>query len=147
MFVLVYAALRLSVAGGWSLTRRRSPWVSPPAPHALPVGPLLFAAMIVGGFTIPSFIRFEPRIAQEAFGPPVVVLSLICLSLFSVGLYRAYQAYARTARVVRQWRENSTPVHHPQGLTIYKTGPDAPPLVVAGFWRPKLLISSSTSGV
>lgn len=146
-FVLAYAALRLSVAGGWSLARRRVPWMSPNALYALQVGPFLLAAMIVVAFTIPSFIRFEPRVVQEAFGIPVIVLSLVCLSLFGVGLYRAHQAYARTARIVRQWREDATFVNDPQGLPIYKTGPNAPPLVVAGFWRPKLLISSSTSSV
>jgi beta-lactamase regulating signal transducer with metallopeptidase domain len=145
MFVLTYVALRLSVAGGWSLTRKRLPWLSPNALYALQVGPFLLAAMIVGAFTVPSFIRFEPRVVQETFGPPVVVLSLMCLSQFSVGLYRAYRAYARTAHVVRKWRENAIAVNHPQGLPIYKTGPDAPPLVVAGFWRPRLLISSSAS--
>jgi beta-lactamase regulating signal transducer with metallopeptidase domain len=147
IFVLAYAALRLSVACGWSLTRRRLPWMSPNALYTLQVGPFLSAAMIVGAFTIPSFIRFEPRIVQEVFGPPVIVLSLICLSVLGVGLYRTCQAYARTARIVRQWRENATPVNNPQGLPIYKTGPAAPPLVVAGFWRPKLLISSSISGI
>jgi beta-lactamase regulating signal transducer with metallopeptidase domain len=147
MFVLAYAALRVSVACGWSLTRERLPWRSPYVLYALQVGPFVLAALIVGAFTIPSFVRFEPRVVQEVFGPPVLVLSLICLALLAVGLYRAYQAYARTARIVRQWRENATPIDDPLGRPIYKTGPDAPPLVVAGFWRPKLLISCSTSNV
>ena len=147
MFVLAYALLRLFVACGWRLTRQRAPWLSPNTLYTLQVGPFALAAIIVGAFTIPSFVRFEPHVVQEAFGPPVVVLSLICLVLFGVGFYRAYQAYARTARIVRRWRENATRIHDPQGLPIYETGPDAPPLVVAGFWRPKLLISSSTSSV
>jgi len=105
--------------------------------------------MIVGAFTIPAFVIFEPHVVQEAFGPPVIALSLICLSLLGVGFFRAYQAYARTARIVQQWRQNATPINNGDvnGLPIYETGPDAPPLVVAGFWRPKLLISSSTSRV
>ena len=41
----------------------------------------------------------------------------------------------------------TTPVPDAKGLPIYKTGPDAPPLVVAGFWRPQLMVSSSTSTV
>jgi Zn-dependent protease with chaperone function len=147
MFVLAYAALRLSVAGGWLLTWRRLPWLSSNVLYALQIGPFALAAMIVGAFTIPSFLQFEPRVVEEAFGPPVVVLSLVCLALIGIGLYRASQAYSRTARIVRQWRENAVPVDDPHGLPIYKTGPNAPSLVVAGFWRPKLLISSSTSGV
>lgn len=147
VFVLAYAALRLAVACGWTLTRQRSRWLSPNALYALQIGPFVLAAMIVGAFTIPSFVRFEPRVVQEAFGPPVVFLSLICFALFGVGLFRAYKAYARTTRIVKEWRQNATPIHDAQGLPIFETGPDAPPLVVAGFWRPKLLISSSTSRV
>jgi hypothetical protein len=147
VFVLAYAALRISVACGWSLTRQRFSWLSPNALYALQVGPFVLAALIVGAFTIPSFVRFEPRVVQEAFGPPVIVLTLICLALLGVGAYRTYQAYARTASIVRQWRQNATRIDHAQGLPIYETGPDAPPLVVAGFWRPKLLISSSTSRI
>src|SRR3954468_171671 len=138
VFVLAYAALRLSVACGWSVTQQRSRWLSPNVLYALQVGPFVLAAMIVGAFTIPAFVIFEPHVVQEAFGPPVVALSLICLSLLGVGFFRAYQAYARTARIVQQWRRNATPINNGDvnGLPIYETGPDAPPLVVAGFWRP-----------
>ncbi len=145
VFVLAYAALRLAVACGWSLTRQRFPSLSPNALYALQVGPFVLAALIVGAFTIPSFVRFEPRVVQEAFGPPVVVLSLVCLALFSVGSYRTRQAYTRTNRIVRRWRGEAKAVDGPNGVPICQTGPDAPPMVVAGFWRPKLLVSSSTA--
>jgi len=147
VFVLMYVGLRLFVACGWSLTRQRFPWLSPNALFALQIGPFVLAAMIVGAFTIPSFIRFEPRVVQEAFGPPVVVLSLACLAFFGVGFYRTYQAYERTKRIVREWRGDSQLVEGPKGVPICQTGPDAPPMVVAGFWRSKLLISSSTASV
>ncbi len=147
VFVLMYAALRLAVACGWSLTRQRFPWLSPNALYALQVGPFVLAAMIVGAFTIPSFVRFEPRVVQEAFGPPIVVLSLACLGFFGVGFYRTCQAYARSNRIVRRWRGEGKLVAGPKGVPICQTGPDAPPLVVAGFWRPKLLMSSSTASV
>lgn len=147
VFVLVYAALRLSVACGWSLTRQRLPWLSPNALYALQVGPFVLSAMIVAAFTVPSFLRFEPRVVQEAFGPPVVLLSLACLVFFGVGFYRTYQAYTRTNRVVGEWRGKARLMKGPKGVPMCQTGPDAPPMVVAGFWRPKLLISSSTATV
>jgi len=147
MFVLAYAGLRFAVAGGWTVTRKRLPWMSPNALYALQIGPFFLALIIVGFFTIPSYLRFEPRVVQEAFGPPVLLLSLICLFLIGLGTYRVWQAYARTARIVREWRAGATQVTDPQGLAIYKTGPSAPPFVVAGFWRPRLLVSSSTSTV
>jgi Zn-dependent protease with chaperone function len=55
--------------------------------------------------------------------------------------------FARTNAIVRDWCKNASPVQDARGLPIYKTGPDAPPLVVAGFWRPQLMVSSSTSTV
>ena len=109
VFVLAYAALRLAVACGWTLTRQRSRWLSPNALYALQIGPFVLAAMIVGAFTIPSFVRFEPRVVQEAFGPPVVFLSLICFALFGVGLFRAYKAYARTTRIVKSGARTPLP--------------------------------------
>jgi beta-lactamase regulating signal transducer with metallopeptidase domain len=115
--------------------------------YALQVGPFALATLIVGVFTIPSFIRFEPRVVEEEFGPPVVILSMVCLALLGVAICRAWVAYARTNSIVRDWCKNATPVQDAKGLPIYKTGPDAPPLVVAGFWRPQLMVSSSTSTV
>ena len=147
VFVLMYAVLRLSVAGGWSLTRQRFAWLSPNALYALQVGPFVLSVMIVAAFTVPSFLRFEPRVVQEAFGPPIVVLSLACLGFFGVGFYRTYKAYVLSRRIVEQWRGDGKQVEGPRGVPICQTGPNAPPLVVAGFWRPKLLISSSTAGV
>jgi Zn-dependent protease with chaperone function len=147
VFVLAYVLLRLVVACGWALTRQRLPWLSPNALYSLQVGPFAFAALIVGAFTIPSFIRFEPRVVEEEFGAPVIILSLICLTLLAGAAYRAWIAYARTNSIVREWRKSAAPVRNAGGIPIYQTGPDAPPLVVAGFWRPQLMVSSSTSTV
>ena len=61
VFVLMYAVLRLSVAGGWSLTRQRFAWLSPNALYALQVGPFVLSVMIVAAFTVPSFLRFEKK--------------------------------------------------------------------------------------
>ncbi len=145
VFVLSYTALRLCVAGFWRLNRRLYPSFPPNLLFALQVVPFVGAALIVGAFTIPSFLEFEPRVVQEAFGPPVLVLSLVCISIFGVGFYRALEAYRSTTRLVREWHRNAKPVPNAQDLPLYQTRADAPPFVVAGLWRPKLLMSSSTS--
>jgi len=84
--------------------------------------------------------------ASEEFGPPVIVLSLLCIALLGAGLYRALSAYLRTARLVRQWKRNATQVEDAV-LPLYQTGPDSPPLVVAGMLRPRLLVSCSTNNL
>jgi Zn-dependent protease with chaperone function len=151
VFVLVYVALRIAVAIGWPfaerLTRRISLSVPPNVLYAIQVGPFIAAALVVCSFTIPAFVRFEPRIVEEEFGFPVVLLSAAALALLAAGLYRGWIAYTRTSRLVSEWRANATPLEHQQHLHILKTGPGTPPLVVAGFFRQKLLISSSTAGL
>jgi hypothetical protein len=147
MFVLAYAVLRVAVACGWSAGKRRSQWMSPGVLYALQVGPFVVAATIVAAFAIPSFLRFEPKSVEEAFGLPVLALSAVCVWWLVMGGFRAWQAYARTARTVRQWHPQAKAAREASGLIIYETGRDAPPLAVAGFWRPKLLVSPSATRV
>ncbi len=147
VFVLAYVLLRLAVWCGWPtanrLMRRFSQTLSPNLLYALQVGPFIASGLIVLAFTVPSFLRFEPHAMEEEFGPPVVLLSIVFLGLLGAGLSRAGIAYFRTAKLVRQWRENATPISR----QVECTGPETPPLVVAGVFRSRLLISSSTSNV
>ena len=149
IFVLTYAFLRILVTVGWTVAERkpgRTLRIGPNALYLLQVGPFLAATLAVGCFAVPAFLRFEPMGASEEFGPPVIVLSLLCIALLGAGLYRALSAYLRTARLVRQWKRNATQVEDAV-LPLYQTGPDSPPLVVAGMLRPRLLVSCSTNNL
>jgi Zn-dependent protease with chaperone function len=148
VFVLVYALLRVLLECGTRLVNRLSigkpASVEPNGWYALQVAPFVTAAVATFLFAIPSFLHFEPNRMEEEFGAPVVVLSLLCLAVLGTGLYRAWLAYSRTAKTVSTWRENATIVSH-ERYDILETGPNTPPLAVAGLLRPKLLISSSAS--
>lgn len=149
IFLLTYASLRAIVAAGWKIAERKPGRVralGPNAVYLLQVGPFLASVLAVACFAIPAFLRFEPIGASEEFGPPVIALSLLCLGVFTAALYRALSAYVRTSRLVRKWKRGATAVQD-SPLPLFQTGPDSPPLVVAGMLRPKLLVSSSTSGL
>lgn len=149
IFLLTYASLRLLITAGWKAAARKPGRVSSLGSdtlYLLQVGPFLAAALTVACLAVPAFLRFEPRGASEEFGPPVILLSALCIGIFAAGAYRALAAYVRTARLVRQWKSSATAVQN-SPLPLYQTGPDSPPLVVAGMLRPKLLVSSSTSSL
>ena len=148
IFVLVYALSRLAVeCGTHLLVRYRNRWsslLSPNSWYAAQVGPFLLAGLVTCLFAVPSFLRFEPSHAEEEFGLPVLFLSLACSAILAAGLYRAWSAYSRTANTVRQWRTNATVISNDR-FEVLETGPDAPALVVAGLFRPKLLVSSTAT--
>jgi hypothetical protein len=147
-FVLAYAFTRVIMELGTRLALRYlGKWSSLTSPNtwfAVQLAPFVSATLVTFLFAVPSFIRFEPSHAEEEFGPPVLFLSLACLTLLAIGIYRAWSAYARTANTVRQWRENATPLNNDR-FEVLETGPNTPALVVAGLFRPKLLVSSTAT--
>ncbi|MGZ4789952.1 MAG: hypothetical protein ACXVZX_15635 [Terriglobales bacterium] len=148
VFVLVYALTRLAVECSTPLVvrhlKRGSSLLSPNTWYAVQVGPFLLATLVTCLFAVPSFIRFEPSYAEEEFGLPVLFLSLACVTILAAGLYRAWAAYSHTVYMVRQWRGVATPVSTGR-FDVLQTGPDAPAMVVAGLFRPKLLVSSTAT--
>jgi beta-lactamase regulating signal transducer with metallopeptidase domain len=148
MFVLVYALLRIASAALARLletsAKRYANGLSSNAWYALQVAPFLVAVGVVISFVIPAFLRFEPAVAEEEFGWPVLLLSGVCLLLLSVGLQRVWTAYTSTLQKVREWRQGSTVIRC-NDIEVWETGPDSPPLVLAGLLRPKLLVSSSAA--
>jgi len=148
VFVLVYALLRVAVECNSHLAarylKRSFSRLSPNTWYAMQIGPFLVAALVTCLFAVPSFLRFEPGHMEEEFGFPVLLLSAACLTVLAAGLYRAWSAYSRTASIVRQWRNNATLISNDR-FEVLETGPNAPALVVAGLFRPKLLVSSTAT--
>lgn len=147
MFLLSYCALTLTVGCCCVLLRRVAhrlpPAVLSKALYALQIGPAGVSALLVIAFTVPSFLSFEPTTAAESIGILPASFSLITVFVLVIGMYRAIAAYVQTRRLSREWERHSIPTGYPLEYPVFKTGPDAPPLVVVGLWHPKLLISSS----
>ena len=61
VFVLVYVALSLLVGAGWRALHRDRRRVSSATAYGFRILPLVAAILVVALFTVPSFLRFEPR--------------------------------------------------------------------------------------
>lgn len=150
VFVLVYAMTRMMVECSTRLAishmKKRPFALSPNGWFAMQVAPFLLAMLVTFLFAVPSFIRFEPNHAEEEFGFPVLFLSVACLAMLGAGIYRAWSAYSRTTCAVRQWQQNATPISNGRFETL-QTDQNAPALVVAGLFRPKLMVSSTASRI
>lgn len=148
IFVLAYITLRVASAALARLLekipQRYTDGLPSNAWYAMQVAPFVMAALAVASFTIPSFLRYEPAVAEEEFGWPILLLSGLCLFLFAIGIRKAWKAYASTLQKVREWRQGSTVVRR-DSVEVWETGPDSPPLVLAGILRPKILVSSSAA--
>lgn len=142
-FVIVYAGLRVLIGAAWRPLSRRTNPLSPSLLYLLQVGPFLLSLSVVAALTIPSFLRLEPRFGEEELGAPLIFFSALAVVMLSVGFARALNAIFRTSRLVRLWQNNATAHHRCDGLHVVNTGPDSPPLAVAGLLRPNLYISSS----
>ncbi len=151
IFLAAYAAVWLASAACLPAVRRLSQRFSSAALatvlYGLQIGPFAAASLIVAGFALPAFLRFEPVATDEPIRAAHALLSLSAVTLLAIGLCRAGRAYARTRRLASGWERNACPQPGPKCLPVLRTGPAAPPLVVVGVFRPKLLISASTSGL
>ena len=149
VLVLLYAIVSLLVGCAW---RRLLPPAQHLAPsraanamYALRTSPLWLSVAVVLGFSVPSFLCYEPRASGEALGAIPVLLSVVFGALVAVGAARAWNAHARTRRLVRQWLRETCLIETRAGVEILRGAADAPLVALAGITRPALVISESAS--
>jgi beta-lactamase regulating signal transducer with metallopeptidase domain len=152
VFVLLYVFLSVAVSRGWKLVRQvfrpRSARGAADLLFALRILPLALASGVTLAFTLPSFLRLEPRSTTEPIGAAPLALGFCCLILLGVGIARASIAQMRASRALRQWLDGSK-IMEPQlmesddTVPIFRTGNDAPRLTVAGVCAPKVLVSEA----
>ena len=149
-FVLIYFATWATIAAAWSLcTKRphRDIHATSTLLYGLQLSPFVLSTLMTALLVIPAFVRFEPLRGEEEFGPPIIILGSFCLLLFALGLWRAGNAVLQTGRLVRRWHPRTSSSRNFPGIPIVETAADAPPLVVAGLFRPRLYVSSSAAQV
>jgi beta-lactamase regulating signal transducer with metallopeptidase domain len=101
-------------------------------PFAFSVGVTLF-------FTFPSFWLLERRSLDEDTG--TFVLGLCSVLILGAGLFRVLWAEARTNRAVTQWRSSASSGEAGRIAPTTKASDGAPPLILVGIWRPKVMVS------
>jgi len=141
VFFLVYVALSLVVGAGWRALRRDRRRVSSATAYGVRILPLAAALVVVALFTVPSFLRFEPRWDDEPIGSAVLALASAGAVILIFGTINALLAWMRTARCVSSWTADSRTLNLEATMPAFQTPESAPLLAVAGLCRPKLLVS------
>jgi len=141
VFFLVYAGLSLLVSAGWRTLHREGRRTSSVAAYGLRIFPLLAAFVAVVLFTIPSFLRFEPRWDEEPIGIAVLVLAAGGAAILILGMVNVLRAWMCTRRSVFSWIADSQALKLEAAVPAFQTCESAPLLAVAGLRRPKLLLS------
>ena len=144
-FVLLYSLVSLAVAFGWRLADR---WRVSPRFRAdllfwLRIAPLLTASTITLALIVPAYVRLEPRSIEEEMALPAV-LSVGCLLLFALGIFRVVKAQRKSARVVESWMTRADSLDTGISTPAFQTANDAPPLTLVGVFSPKVVVSRAT---
>jgi len=141
VFFLVYLALSLLVGVGWRALRRDRRRVSSATAYGFRILPLAAALVVVALFTVPSFLRFEPRWDDEPVGIVALALASAGAVILILGIINALLAWMRTSRRVSSWIADSQTLRLRVTVPAFQTPESAPLLAVAGLCRPKLLVS------
>jgi Zn-dependent protease with chaperone function len=146
-FAVVYAVTSALVSRTWRYCKRSKAAARPEVVSRLLLNlrmlPLLAAVVITVGIVLPSFLMLEPPTAAEAIGEAPAILALGCVVLFAGGLLNAFLAWRRTAKTVHNWLKGANSESRPEGVTLFRIRPPAPPLAVAGICRPRVLLSDA----
>ncbi|MGH9521745.1 MAG: hypothetical protein ACRD3E_04350 [Terriglobales bacterium] len=143
-FVMVYAAASL-VIGRWWRRVAGAAGSSSNVLFALRMVPAVAAAIAVTAFVLPSFLRFEPRVAEETIGWIPLLLSTTFVFLTIAGASRVWLALRRTRECVRQWTSRAVADFIPGAVLV--DSPLAPPVVLAGISKSTLVISAAAQSV
>jgi len=101
--------------------------------------PAAFSVIVVALLCVPSYLRFEPRVAAEDVGFPCTAAAILGSMLCAVAICRATSALLRSSNYVRECGGRPTCV---EGEAVWIVQRKAG-LALAGILRPRLLISES----
>ena len=109
---------------------------------ALRLLPAALALFVVGGFCVPSYLWLEPRATVEEVSLPCLAAAVLGLAIWAIPLARAVRGAARSLRHVRECqRLGSLTRLAGESWPAWVIEGAAPCLALAGFVRPRLVIS------
>jgi beta-lactamase regulating signal transducer with metallopeptidase domain len=139
-FFLFYVVFSCVLVGLWPLLRKGSESLGANSLFALRLMPLLGAAALVMSVLVPSFLDLEPRTTEETIGAVGVLLACAGMFVIAAGIFSAGWAVWRTQRFVSSCAPRREINVEGPAVAVEIAAP-TPVLLVAGAWRPKLLIS------
>lgn len=111
----------------------------------LRIFPFAVSAVVTVCFTFPSFWMLERKSPDE--DAATFILALCSLLIFGAGLFRVLKVQARTTRAVAQWLMGATTVGADGRMPRLKASGGAPPLILVGSWKPRVMISDLATAV
>ena len=145
-FVMVYCLLSAVVSVSWRWLR----WLKASERDLANllffwrVFPLFAAVVVTVAFVIPSFQLLEPRSTDEGVGTMPIALGLGAVLLIAWGCCRVISAQIHTSRAVARWIAGSRPLGEGTPTVAFRSRRDAPPLILAGMRKPRVLVSDAT---
>ncbi len=140
--ILVYAVLSAVVALGWRLLGKRTALRGAQLLYALRLSPFASTAIFVTFFVVPSYLYFEPRIAEEDIGFAAAALAIAAAVFVLAGLLDAVRAWRNTARFVRGCLHHSHALPVAAAVPVFEVSDPRPAVMIAGVFRPRVLVSS-----
>ena len=146
-FAVTYGTLSCLVGATWLVGRQLRPRQSLNSPSllfAIRILPFAVSALVGVFLTFPSFWLMEGRSLDE--DATTFLLAACALVLLSAGFVRALSATRRTKRATAQWLSQSGDGSDVHAFTL-SSAADAPPLMLVGVWRPRVMISDMAAAV
>lgn len=147
-FATVYCPLSLLVVFVWRGARHFSQGTTVNNANllfGLRIFPFAVSAVVTVFFTFPSFWLLERKSLDEDTG--TFLLALCSLVILGAGLFRVLRVQARTTRAVAQWLMGATTVEPNGRMPRLRASEGAPPLILLGFWKPRVMISDLATAV
>ena len=140
-FFLIYVTVSIAVAGAWQFLRNRAATWEASSLYRLRALPLTAAAVFVIFLVIPSFLQLEQYQAEETVGRLGLGLAFGGIVVVAFGAISALLALWKARRFLATCPETRTWQLDNSGASVVEIATAKPMLLVAGIYRPKLLIS------
>ncbi len=147
-FATVYCPLSLLVVFVWRGAKHFSHGTSANTANllfGLRIFPFVVSTVITVCFTVPSFWLLERKSPDEDTG--TFILALCSLLILGAGLFRVLKVQSRTTRAVTQWLMGATTVGADGRMPRLRASEGAPPLILVGFWKARVMISDLATAV
>jgi Zn-dependent protease with chaperone function len=141
VFLLVYVALSIVLAGAWYGLKRLRLLESAAALFTLRILPLAGALLVVVLVTIPSFWSLEPSGTDEGVSLPAALLFGAGAAWLASRGVTIFASFRQASKFFALASPSMQPLDVASPISAYELPVDGPNLFLAGLWRPRLLIS------
>jgi Zn-dependent protease with chaperone function len=142
VFFLVYAALSGVLVCVWRKLGRNLSALGATTLYGIRVLPLMGAGGLLALFTLPSFLYLEPYFTDERIGVGAFAMAAAGAMVLLTGFFNSARAWVRTSRFLSVCLSRSRRLEPANGTCTYEVQDEDPLILVAGAWRPTLLVST-----